>query len=40
MTQTPPASAVPSRPWIVSQRLLSWCQWAPDEIRDEQQDYV
>nr|WP_107473585.1 transposase [Streptomyces sp. NRRL S-813] len=22
------------------QRLLSWCQWDPDEIRDDLQDYV
>jgi SRSO17 transposase len=22
------------------QRLLSWCQWEPDEIRDDLQDYV
>ncbi|MCZ4607006.1 IS701 family transposase [Streptomyces sp. Lzd4kr] len=22
------------------QRLLSWCQWDPDQIRDDQQDYV
>jgi SRSO17 transposase len=22
------------------QRLLSWCQWKPDEIRDDLQDYV
>jgi hypothetical protein len=22
------------------QRLLSWCQWDPDQIRDDLQDYV
>lgn len=22
------------------QRLLSWCQWDPDEVRDDLQDYV
>ncbi|MEV6594372.1 transposase [Streptomyces acidicola] len=22
------------------QRLLSWCQWDPDEMRDDLQDYV
>ncbi|MFE3905979.1 hypothetical protein ACFXPY_38415 [Streptomyces sp. NPDC059153] len=22
------------------QRLLSWCQWDPDEIRDDLQDYI
>lgn len=22
------------------QRLLSWCQWDPDEIRDDLQEYV